>query len=161
MALCVQLDSSKSELTPSPFLTFISKPLLGNGPFCWRQPWGTEWWKSTEGNWLKQSRDCLTGQSCLAGSGWSRQLRKSFHWDHVSHLLKMKLGWSRKRLRFTWRIFSSSFPGKIDTKQNMDFFKNRVGIPAFYTLPFPGDFSAKICLIKSYVDSKIVRNDPP
>lgn len=145
---CVQLDSSKPELTTSPFLTFISKAQLGNGLFCWRQLWGTEWWKSTEGNWLNQSRDCLTRQSCLAGSGWSRQLRKSFHWDHVSHLFKMKLGWSRKCLRFTWRIFSSSFPGKIDTKQNMDF-KNRMGTPAFYTLQYLGDFSARICVIKS------------
>lgn len=54
---------------PIPSLTFISKAQLGNGLFCWRQLWGTERWKSTEGNWLKQSRDCLTGQSCLAVDG--------------------------------------------------------------------------------------------
>lgn len=138
------------------------KARLGNGLICRRQPRKTEWWKSTEGNWLKQSRDCLTGQSCPAASGWSRQLRKSFHWHHVP-FCPAHSEWNLARAESVWNSHEEFSLLHLQAKeiQSRTWTSLRTEWdPAFYTLLFHRDFSARIWLTKGWVESKNLRNDP-
>lgn len=139
------------------------KSWLGNGFMCWRQPGRTEWWKGTEGNWLRQSRDCLTGQTCPADSGWSRQLRKSFHWDHAP-FCPARSEWNLARAAESVCNSHEEFSLlhlQVEETQSRTWTSLRTEWdPAFYTLPFLKDFSSRICLIKSWVESKkIWEND--
>lgn len=138
------------------------KSWLGNGFMCWRQPRRTEWWKSTEGNWLRQSRDCLTGQTCLAGSGWSRQLRKSFHWDHAPFCptrSEWNLARAAESVCNSHEEFSLLHLQVKETQSRTWTSSGTEGDPAFYTLLFLKDFSARIFLIRGWVESKNLRDD--